>query len=134
MTKYIEFNEDNILIARYDDAISDTIPNGAVEVSDSQFRETIDKNDQVWTRDPNSGAIDHHEYVPTDQEKRDDARVQRDNRLEDLDDVVSNPLRWDAMTSDRKQACSEYRQALLDVPQQDGFPDNVNWPQAPRQM
>jgi hypothetical protein len=28
-------------------------------------------------------------------------------------------------------AWATYRQALRDVPQQEGFPDNITWPEAP---
>jgi len=31
------------------------------------------------------------------------------------------------------QAWATYRQALRDVPQQSGFPDNIEWPQPPNE-
>lgn len=42
-----------------------------------------------------------------------------------------NPVRWEAMSEPSKQKWREYRQALLDVPQQAGFPWNVVWPVVP---
>lgn len=59
-------------------------------------------------------------------------RADRDGRLrEDVDAV--NAVRWDGMDEDERQAWRIYRQALLDVPQQDGFPHVVDWPVAPAQ-
>jgi hypothetical protein len=58
-------------------------------------------------------------------------RDQRGQLLGQMDAVISNPLRWASMTSEQQAAWTTYRQALLDVPQQAGFPDNINWPVAP---
>lgn len=49
----------------------------------------------------------------------------------EVDPVATNALRWAAMTDAQKQAWSDYRQALLDIPQQSGFPHNVTWPSKP---
>ena len=58
-------------------------------------------------------------------------RFERDNLLKDVDAVTSNPLRWAELTSDKQAEWSTYRQALLDVPQQSGFPHDITWPTAP---
>ena len=59
-------------------------------------------------------------------------RIERDARLRlDVDPVATNALRWAAMTDAQRQAWSDYRQALLDIPQQSGFPHNVTWPSKP---
>ncbi|MEJ6769671.1 MAG: tail fiber assembly protein [Paracoccaceae bacterium] len=57
-------------------------------------------------------------------------RAQRDSLLVGVDVVVSNPLRWASLASDRQTEWTVYRQALLDVPQQSGFPSTVVWPSA----
>jgi len=59
------------------------------------------------------------------------ARYERDRRLADLDTMVSNPLRWASFTSEQQTALAAYRQALLDVPQQAGFPLTARWPEFP---
>lgn len=59
------------------------------------------------------------------------AREYRDNLLHDLDLVVANPLRWSSFSPDQQSAIAAYRQALLDVPQQTGFPSAINWPEKP---
>lgn len=58
------------------------------------------------------------------------ARAKRDNLLKEVVDSV-NPMRWEALTELQKDAWRAYRQALLDVPQQEGFPTNIVWPEAP---
>lgn len=51
-------------------------------------------------------------------------RQERDRLLAETDWMV---------TPDRQpsQAVIDYRQALRDVPQQSGFPDNIQWPTKP---
>lgn len=55
-------------------------------------------------------------------------RSHRDRLLSDIDKVVTNPVRYDALTEQELADLKTYRQALLDVTQQDGFPENVEWP------
>jgi len=68
------------------------------------------------------------EPEPTAEEQ---ARWKRDGLLHELDVIVSNPLRWNAFTEAEQQELADYRQALLDVPQQPNFPDEIDWPQVP---
>jgi hypothetical protein len=35
------------------------------------------------------------------------------------------------MDGDEKEKWREYRQALLDIPEQEGYPDTVVWPKMP---
>ena len=61
-----------------------------------------------------------------------DVRMQRDFKLRrEVDPISSNALRWASLTEEQRQAWADYRQALLDVPQQEGFPHNVVWPIKP---
>lgn len=50
-----------------------------------------------------------------------------------VDPFVSNALRWADLDSDTQTAWTTYRQALLDIPEQEGFPTNVAWPTEPAQ-
>lgn len=56
-------------------------------------------------------------------------RYARDIKLADLDELVKNPLRYGTFTEEQKTKLAVYRQALLDIPQQGGFPVRVDWPQ-----
>ena len=59
-------------------------------------------------------------------------RGERDNILTTVvDPLVSNPLRWADLTSDKQAEWSQYRTDLLGVPQQAGFPNNITWPTKP---
>jgi len=61
-------------------------------------------------------------------------RNERYLRLRDCDKI--SPMRWNAMDDRQRTAWTAYRQALLDIPQQSGFPwggdlDRVPWPVKP---
>lgn len=44
-------------------------------------------------------------------------RLMRDRLLSrEVDPIVSNPLRWESMTEEKKQEWRDYRQSLLDLP------------------
>ena len=58
-------------------------------------------------------------------------REERNFYLEEMDAIISNPLRWAAMSTEQQNAWTTYRQDLLDVPQQSGFPETITWPTKP---
>jgi len=59
-------------------------------------------------------------------------RGNRDNILSTVvDPMVTNPLRWADLTAEKQTEWTEYRQLLLDVPQQEGFPHSISWPTQP---
>jgi len=99
---------------------------------------TIDPTDTDNTID-NAALLaligsDFSPYVAPTQEELDataaaNIRAERDRRLvSEVDPVVSNPLRWSAMSEQEQADISAYRLALLDVPQQAGFPNTISWP------
>ncbi|WMM95344.1 tail fiber assembly protein [Roseobacter phage CRP-125] len=76
-------------------------------------------------------------YVPPTQEELDLAaaasvRFERDQKLAtEVDPIVSNPLRWGSLSDEQQLAFTVYRQNLLDITEQEGFPHNVVWPTKP---
>ena len=65
------------------------------------------------------------EDIPmTDEE----ARTQRDKLLADTDwtQVLDAPI-----DTETREAYRAYRQALRDIPEQDGFPESITWPELP---
>ena len=76
-------------------------------------------------------------YVPPTQAELDEAsaravRATRDMKLAtEVDPIAGNALRWAALDVGTQAAWAAYRQALLDVPAQAGFPHNVTWPEVP---
>jgi len=93
---------------------------------------TID-NDEVMALIGDNFAA----YVPPTQEELDAqaaaaVRGQRDFLLTtEVDPLVTNPLRWAELTSEKQAEWAAYRTALLDVPNQAGFPNNITWPTKP---
>ena len=71
---------------------------------------------------------------PLSQEEKDakkaiEVRSIRDQKLvNDVDPLATNPLRWDELSTEVQKKIKTYRNALLDVPQQVGFPNSVTFP------
>lgn len=65
---------------------------------------------------------------PTEEQQKMQIRAQRNLLLTQCDwtQLPDAPL-----TTEQKQEWAEYRQALRDVPEQAGFPENVAWPLVP---
>jgi Phage tail assembly chaperone protein len=57
-------------------------------------------------------------------------RDRRDKYLQIHVDIM-NVVRWESLTQQQKDDLNVYRQALLDVPQQVGFPTSITWPTLP---
>lgn len=67
-----------------------------------------------------------------DAETAAEVRAERNYRLvRDVDPIVTNPLRWDALTTAKQTEWTTYRTDLLNVPQQAGFPNTITWPTKP---
>jgi len=59
-------------------------------------------------------------------------REQRDEKLlQEVDPVVTNPLRWAELTEDKQAEWTQYRTDLLNLPAQSGFPNTITWPTKP---
>lgn len=73
--------------------------------------------------------IEAHLNPPVDPEElADAARAQRDSLLTACDWVV---VRAQELGEPVPQEWADYRQALRYVPEQAGFPDNIDWPEMP---
>ena len=78
-------------------------------------------------------------YIPPTQAELDiaraiDVRGLRGALLKGVDAVAGNALRWAALDAGTQAAWAVYRQELLDVPQQTGFPNDVVWPVRPQEV
>ena len=60
------------------------------------------------------------------------ARAQRYNLLLEIDAV--SPVRYASLTTEQQAELQTYRQLLLDVPQQSGFPVTITWPTRPTRL
>lgn len=61
----------------------------------------------------------------------DKVRNYRDSLLNQCDLQYCNSEKWAAMTENKQKEWTAYKQALRDIPIQDGFPYTVNWPSMP---
>ena len=74
-------------------------------------------------------------YVPLTQEELDELKAKEVRRwrdfllYEEVDSYVMNFMRWDEQPEEKQNKIRDYREKLLDVPQQEGFPHNVTWPE-----
>ena len=102
---------------------------------------TVDPTDTDTTIDNDAImaliGTDFSAYVAPTQEELDAAtaaqvRAERDNILVTvLDPIVTNPLRWDSLTTEKQAEWAAYRISLLDITDQVGFPHDINWPVQP---
>jgi len=61
-----------------------------------------------------------------------DIRDLRDHKLiAEVDPIVTNPLRWEDLSTSKQNEWKAYRTALLGIPQQSGFPNTITWPTKP---
>lgn len=67
----------------------------------------------------------------SDELKAEYSRRVRDSLLSEIDQIATNPMRWNELSSIDQNAVAQYRNDLKNVPQQATFPKSINWPQAP---
>ncbi len=102
---------------------------------------TLNPNDTDMTID-NSVLLeligtDYEAYVEPSQAELDAElaariRLERDSKLAlEVDPIVSNSLRWNELSEAKQTEWSQYRTDLLNVPQQSGFPNTVEFPTKP---
>ena len=103
----------------------------------SDTDQTID-NDYLFAQFSAKGDV--AAYIAPTQSELDEAaaanvrQVRADKLLAEVDPLAGNSLRWADLTSDQRQDITDYRQSLLDITEQGGFPHNVNWPIKPDWM
>ena len=83
-----------------------------------------EENLKIAQRYAYNGEVTVEDIPMSDEE----ARAQRDKLLADTDwtQVLDAPI--DSAT---REAYRAYRQALRDIPDQDGFPESITWPELP---
>jgi len=81
--------------------------------------------------DMTSQEIEAHNQAPIDMLPF-IIREQRNQKLlEEVDPIVTNPLRWVELTEDKQAEWTQYRTDLLNLPAQSGFPNTITWPTKP---
>lgn len=95
-----------------------------------EFQDSVDSSSlTLASGSTNTASFDEEAYLASIEAPRNDrilfSRLERNALLMETDHMMFSD------TPDPSQAWLDYRQALRDVPQQDGFPDNIVWPIKP---
>jgi len=115
------------ILGWYDPEIHNSIPEPSIQVTEEVWQNAIN-NSHNTIIDGVTSQVDHR----SDEQKAKDARTQRNMLLTTIvDPIVTNPLRWAELSTTEQQEWADYRTALLNVPQQVGFPNSVTWPIQP---
>lgn len=115
---------------------------GGIEITEQQYADALEGMlaGKVITIDGGFAVIDppkpeepepetSKSPSPTTEEKAIQVRLQRDALLAACDWVV---VRSQELGEPVPQEWASYRQALRDIPEQPGFPENVEWPEPPK--
>ena len=112
----------------YWETISDPSPE-TVAAYESGTIEVPVRPSEIHTWNTSTNAWNEPSTADKDALKARDIRDERNYLLaSEVDRVVSNPLRWGDMSTSKQDEVKAYRQALLDVSKQVGFPTSVTWP------
>ena len=125
--KYAHVDNNGQILGWYDQEIHQSIPEPNVEVSEEVWQNAINSSHNTII-DGVTSQVDHRSA----EQKAQSIRTMRDQLLiSEVDPIVTNPLRWAELSSAVQQQWTDYRTALLDVPQQAGFPNDIVWPTKP---
>lgn len=126
MAYFVELDADG-LVEGFTTAIDGVAPS-QTSVSVSSFDGIDPKmrwDGQSWQDTPESLAL-------RDEVLEMDARKKRDKILADeVDPIITNPIRWQELTAAKQAEWRQYRIDLLAVPQQSSFPRTITWPTKP---
>lgn len=126
--KYAHTDASGQILGWFDEDIHATIPTPNIIVDDTTWQQALESNHNKVNADGSTELADFR----TSEEKAEDMRATRGLLLQTkVDPVVTNPLRWADLTEAKQAEWAAYRQALLDVPQQTGFPNDISWPEEP---
>ena len=116
----------------YSSEINTNIPDDAVELTKENYLYLANNQRADKVISVVDGDVVFTDRVYTAEELSEAIRSNRNTLLFELDQITGNPLRWATFTDTQKQQLAEYRQNLLDVPQQSTFPNSVVWPTKPQ--
>jgi len=98
---------------------------GVIEYNDRNEKITDFSEFDIIMQDRQS-AVEQIESMNTPEDVS--RRMQRDKLIKETDWIV---VKYLDVGGSIPQEWSDYRQSLRDVPEQSGFPDNVDWPEKP---
>jgi hypothetical protein len=116
-----------------DDAGADPVlegPQASPTRYQTAYRDGVEEINGQWFTKYSVADLDAEGIAAVDAAQATAMRNERSKRLAETVDTV-NAIRWAAMSEEQQTAWTNYRNALLDVPEQSGFPFEINWPTTP---
>lgn len=126
----IERTNDEVLII-----VRKAISAPAGDGTEQQYEYETYSERRLWIPDLDEYIANHFDNIfdkmeqHANDKKADEARAKRDKMLESCDYLMALDY---PISADAREQWRAYRQALRDIPQQEGFPDNIVWPEKPK--
>ena len=123
------------ILSTISDPVAVILPDNAILGSYNDYDHYVDINTKIVQTKSSKPSINHVWNVDSkiwelDQSQAESAiRRQRNNLLSQVDRV--NAIWYAELTTEQQIELQNYRQALLSVPQQSGFPTTIDWPNKP---
>lgn len=91
---------------------------------------TVNNDDLLMSMEEKGDIADYIPPTPLTEKALGDIerRKRQDLLLKYVDPLVCNPIRWSSMSEGARQEVMDYRQELLDITEQEGFPYTHIWP------
>ncbi len=121
--KFAFFGSDGRCKIAINDATVVKIPDSAFELSDEQW-------DMRFNLLVVGGKITISPIAMSAEDRSGRVRRDRNRLLVDTVDRI-NAVRWASMTTQQQAAWRQFRLDLLNIPQQEGFPESISWPVIP---
>ena len=130
-TKYY-FTGTTIVTGFYNTEDHPVIPSGATECAVEERDAAIEEQALGKILCIENGKIVPRMYTELAWASAAAVRATRDSLLAKHVDRF-NAIRFESLNGAQQKAWTEYRQALLNVPQQEGFPFDISWPTPPEE-
>ena len=126
------FTGTEIVEGFFNDEDHAVIPEGAVEITVEERDAALEEQARGKILCVENGKIVPRMYTELAWASAAAVRATRDSLLVKHVDRF-NAIRFESLNGAKQKAWVEYRQALLNVPQQEGFPFDITWPTPPEE-
>ena len=116
----------------YNDEDHEVIPDGAIETTVEERDAALEAQALGKILCVENGKIVPRPIAEVEWASAAAVRATRDSLLAKHVDRF-NAIRFESLNGEKQKAWVEYRQALLNVPQQAGFPFDISWPTPPEE-
>lgn len=122
-------NETYVKEEKTESQIEYLLSQGFLEISEAEYDVLIGNVDgREHVRNPDASFKPYVPSEPTEEAVAAQVRAERDRKIAESDYLAMPDY---PLSDEDKKAVMAYRQALRDIPTQEGFPCEVVWPEAP---